>query len=702
MKGGIVMKKMDKALEQAEELVAKMTIEEAASQLNYISPAIERLGIPAYNWWNEALHGVARAGTATMFPQAIALASMFDDEQLGEMAETTGIEARAKYNIQSRYGDRDLYKGITMWSPNINIFRDPRWGRGHETYGEDPYLTSRLGTAFVKKMQGDGDYMLAAACAKHFAVHSGPENIRHSFDAKCSAKDMNETYLPAFQALVEDARVEGVMGCYNRINGEPGCASDTLMGKLKEWGFDGYFTSDAWAVRDFYQGHHVVEDKEHAAALALSKGCDTNCGDTYPCLMDAYAKGLVSEEDIRKAAVHLFRTRFRLGLFDENNGFENLGLDDIATPEHRAVSLKCAEKGMVLLKNNGILPLDKSKLKSVAVIGPNADSIDALRGNYYGTSAHFVTFLDGIREELGEDVKIYYSEGCHLHRNRVEHLAQPNDRLAEAMCMIEKADVTILCLGLDANIEGEEGDEGNAFAGGDKLSLELPESQRILLKKALETGKPVVLVLAAGSSLNPHAEKAAAILQAWYPGECGGTALANILFGKVSPSGKLPVTFYQSVDELPEFTNYDMAGRTYRYLSGNVLYPFGYGLTYSTVSLSGAKFTKDHDECTVNVEISNTGKYDTDEVVQAYVKDLESPYEVTNYRLCGFQRVSLKAGETKSVTMSLDKNTFTLINNEGERGPGSGKYRLWAGVSQPDELSCQLSGVPCLQIEINN
>ena len=418
--------------------------------------------------------------------------------------------------------------------------------------------------------------------------------------------------------------------------------------------------------------------------------------------MDAYAKGLVSEEDIRKAAVHLFRTRFRLGLFDENNGFENLGLDDIATPEHRAVSLKCAEKGMVLLKNNGILPLDKSKLKSVAVIGPNADSIDALRGNYYGTSAHCVTFLDGIREELGEDVKIYYSEGCHLHRNRVEHLAQPNDRLAEAMCMIEKADVTILCLGLDANIEGEEGDEGNAFAGGDKLSLELPESQRILLNKALETGKPVILVLAAGSSLNPHAEKAAAILQAWYPGECGGTALANILFGKVSPSGKLPVTFYKTVDELPDFTNYDMAGRTYRYLTGNVLYPFGYGLTYSTVNLSGTKFTKDHDKCTVTAEISNTGKYDTDEVVQVYVKDLESPFEVTNYRLCGFQRVSLKAGETKSATMTLDKNTFTLVNDEGERIPGSGNYRLWVGTSQPDELSCELSGVPCLQIEIKN
>ena len=403
LKGGNSMKKMDKALEQAQTLVSQMTIEEAASQLYYISPAIERLGIPAYNWWNEALHGVARAGTATMFPQAIALASMFDDEQLGKMAETTGIEARAKYNIESKYGDRDIYKGVTMWSPNINIFRDPRWGRGHETYGEDPYLTSRMGTAFVKGLQGDGEYMTAAACAKHFAVHSGPENIRHSFDAKCSPKDMNETYLPAFQALVEDAKVEGVMGCYNRINGEPGCASDTLMGKLKEWGFDGYFTSDAWAIRDFYQGHFICEDKEHAAALALSKGCDTNCGDTYPCLMDAYNKGLITEDEIRTAAVHLFRTRFRLGLFDENNGFENLGLDDIATPEHRQISLECAEKGMVLLKNEGqVLPLQRGC--RVALFGKaTIDYVKGGGGSGDVTVPYVRNLYDGFCELIGKE-----------------------------------------------------------------------------------------------------------------------------------------------------------------------------------------------------------------------------------------------------------------------------------------------------------
>lgn len=688
------MKKKDKALEQAQALVAQMTLEEAASQLFYISPAIERLGIPAYNWWNEALHGVARAGTATMFPQAIALASMFDPELLGEMADVTGIEARAKYNIASEYGDRDIYKGVTMWSPNINIFRDPRWGRGHETYGEDPCLTSTLGKAFVEGLQGDGEYMRAAACAKHFAVHSGPENIRHSFNAKCTPKDLNETYLPAFEALVKDADVEGVMGCYNRINGECGCASDVLMGKLKEWGFDGYFTSDAWAIRDFYKGHGVAENQEHAAALALSKGCDVNCGDTYPCLMDAYHHGLVTEEQIRTACVHLFRTRFRLGLFDKNSGYEDLGLDDIATPGHRALSLKCAEKGLVLLQNNGILPLDKSRLKSVALIGPNANSIDALRGNYYGTACQYVTFLDGIRAELGEDVKIYYSEGCHLHKNRVEHLALPDDRLSEALCMVRKADVTILCLGLDATIEGEEGDEGNAFVGGDKVSLELPESQRILLQKVLATGRPVILVMAAGSSINAHAEKADAFLQVWYPGESGGTALANVLFGKVSPSGKLPVTFYDSTEQLPDFTDYSMKNRTYRYAKGNILYPFGYGLTYSSVSLSNMAF----DGKNVTVSIKNTGDCDTEEVLQVYVRDLESPFEVPNYRLCGFKRVALKAGCSLTADIALDKYAFTLIDDEGNRIPGSGSYQLWCGISQPDPLSESLTGVKTLTL----
>ena len=690
------MKKMDAAYINAKKLVAEMTLEEAASQLYYISPAIDRLGIPAYNWWNEALHGVARAGTATSFPQAIALAAAFDDKMLGEIARVIGIEARAKYNIQSKHNDRDIYKGVTMWSPNINIFRDPRWGRGQETYGEDPYLTSRLGCAFVKGLQGDGEYMTAAACAKHFAVHSGPESIRHSFDAQCSKKDMEETYLPAFEALVTEAKVEGVMGAYNRVNGEGACASSVLMGKLKDWGFNGYFVSDAWALRDFYQGHKLCKNVQEAAAKALNAGCDCNCGSSYPHLMEAYEQGLVTEEQIRKACEHLFRTRFRLGLFDENNGFNKLGLSDIASREHGDMALDSAEKGMVLLKNNGILPLDPDKLGSIAVIGPNATSIDALRGNYYGTSCRNVTFLDGITKAAGDSIRVYYSEGCALANNRVEHLALADDRLAEASAMAECADVTILCLGLDATIEGEEGDEGNAFVGGDKTTLRLPGSQRKLLDAVLSVGKPIVVVMATGSSINLCDDRPDAVLQAWYPGEAGGTALANILFGKVSPSGKLPVTFYESEDKLPEFTDYSMQGRTYRYTDENILYPFGFGLTYSDVYAESMSYN----DGTVTVKVKNSGVRDTEDVLQVYIKDTQSLFEVSRCRLCAFQRISLKAGESKDITVKLGEKSFTVVNDDGERIAGSGSYRLWAGFVSPGELGERLSGHAPSSIDI--
>ena len=689
------MKKKDRALEQAEALVERMTIEEAASQLRYISPAIERLGIPAYNWWNEALHGVARAGTATVFPQAIGLAAMFDPDRLRETAAAVAVEARAKYNEQKKRGDRDIFKGITMWSPNINIFRDPRWGRGQETYGEDPYLTSRMGVAFVEGLQGDGEYLTAAACAKHYAVHSGPEKVRHGFNAVCSVKDMRETYLPAFEALVREAKVEGVMGAYNRVNGEGACASEFLMNELKDWGFDGYFTSDAWALRDFHGDHKLTETVEQSAALALGRGCDLNCGTTYLSLMDAYAQGLVNEEQIRTACVHLFRTRFRLGMFDEDSGFETLGIEDVATAENHAAAMKCAEKSMVLLKNDGILPLNADELKSVAVIGPNADSIDALRGNYYGTMANPVTFLEGIRRELDGRARVYYSEGSSLCRENCEFLSESDDRLAEAEAMIQKADVTILCVGLDATIEGEEGDEGNAYIGGDKTTLELPDCQKNLIEKAMSAGKPVVVVIASGSSLNVHAEKAAAVLQAWYPGEAGGEALANILFGRTSPSGKLPVTFYESADLLPEFEDYSMKNRTYRYAEGNILYPFGYGLTYSKTEISGFEM----DGSTASVTVSNTGDFDTDEVVQIYIRDLDSPDEVRNCRLCAFRRISLKAGDSKTVRIPVSGAAFTVVDDKGNRKAGSGRYRLWAGVSQPDELSGKLCGCRCASLD---
>lgn len=682
---------------QAEELVAQMTVEEAASQLRYDAPAIERLGVPAYNWWSEALHGVARAGTATMFPQAVGMAAMFDDELLEKVAGVIGTEARAKYNEASKQGDRDIYKGLTLWSPNINIFRDPRWGRGHETYGEDPYLTSRLGVAFVKGLQGDGRYLLSAACAKHFAVHSGPESIRHSFDAQCGMKDMYETYLPAFEALVKEANVEGVMGAYNRVNGEAACASSFLMDRLKEWGFNGYFVSDCWAIRDFHTNHMVTATAEESAALALKRGCDCNCGNTYLNMMSAYEQGLVTEEDIRKACVHLMRTRIRLGMFDDECEYNDFGWDEIATDVNRELSRDCAEKSMVLLKNDGVLPVDPKKLLSVAVIGPNADSIDALRGNYYGTSQHTTTFLEGIREAL-DGVIVRYAEGSPVCGDNLQPLSQGEaDGIAEAVSLAQRSDLVVLCVGLNATIEGEEGDTGNSFVGGDKTTLDLPDCQKKLVDAVLATGKPVVLVLAAGSSINPRAEQANAIIQAWYPGEAGGEALARILFGEVSPSGKLPVTFYESVDALPDFTDYSMKNRTYRYAEGNILYPFGYGLTYSKTEVSGLAFDG---EGAVKVTVANTGKAAVEDVVEIYVRDLKSADEVKNYRLCAFKRVALKAGESRELEIKLDTNAFTVVTENGSRVKGSGSYRLWAGTCQPDALSEKLSGTKCVSIDI--
>lgn len=463
--------KREEARKKAEVLVAQMTVEEKASQLRYDAPAIRRLGIPAYNWWNEALHGVARAGQATMFPQAIGLGATFDTELLGEIADVIATEGRAKYNAYSGKEDRDIYKGLTFWSPNVNIFRDPRWGRGQETYGEDPYLTSRLGVAFVKGLQGDGETMKAAACAKHFAVHSGPEAIRHEFDAEVSPKDLHETYLPAFRALVGEAKVESVMGAYNRTNGEPCCASPYLMNILREdWGFAGHFVSDCWAIRDFHENHMVTGNILESAALAVNTGCDLNCGNTYLHVLNAYQQGMITEEAITECAVRLFTTRYLLGLFDGSE-FDSIPYTEVESEEHLALARKAAAESFVLLKNNGILPLKKEELKTVGVIGPNADSRAALIGNYYGTASRYVTILEGIQDYLGEDVRVLTSVGCELSRNRTEDRACAGDRLAEAEIVADHSDVVILCVGLNETLEGEEGDDGNNYASGDFLRI---------------------------------------------------------------------------------------------------------------------------------------------------------------------------------------------------------------------------------------
>ena len=692
----IMEKYLDESLsiqERAEALTDAMTTEEQASQLRYDAPAIDRLGIPAYNWWTEGLHGLARSGISTMFPQAIGLAAMFDPSLIEAAGRVTAVEARAKYNAYIRHSDRDIYKGLTMWAPNINIFRDPRWGRGHETYGEDPFLTAENGKAYVRGLQGDGKTLMTAACAKHFAVHSGPEAIRHEFNAEVSEKDLEETYLPAFEALVKDAEVEGVMGAYNRVNGEGACASKYLMNKLREWGFDGYFVSDCWAIRDFHEHHGLTSTAAESAALALKAGCDVNCGCTYMNLLTALDEGLITKDDIRTACVHLMKTRMRLGMFDKHTEYDDIPYTTVSCDEHKDISLECAEKSIVLLKNDGILPLDPDKISTIAVIGPNADSRAALEGNYNGRADRYVTFLDGIRERF--DGRVIFAEGCHLYKEKVSVLAKPGDRYAEAIAAAECADTVILCVGLDATIEGEEGDTGNEFSSGDKNNLELPPSQRTLAEKILALGKPTVIVTAAGSSVNVHADGANALLHAWYPGSEGGTALAEILFGDISPSGKLPVTFYESADKLPEFTDYSMKKRTYRYTRDNILYPFGYGLTYSKIVCKSVRF----ENGVAYVEAENTGSFDTEDVIQLYIKD-NSEYGTPFGSLCGFTRIMLDAGEKKTFEIPVPERAFTSVDNNGKRARYGTKFTMYAGTHQPDELSFKLSGTGCASTEI--
>lgn len=703
------MRDREVAKKRAEELVSQMTVEERASQLRYDSPAIPRLGIPEYNWWNEALHGVARGGCATSFPQAIGLAASFDKELMKQMGEVIAEEGRAKYNGYSKKGDRDIYKGLTFWSPNVNIFRDPRWGRGHETYGEDPYLTGSLAVEFIRGMQGEGDVMKAAACAKHFAVHSGPEDVRHEFDAEVTEKDLWETYLPAFEACVKEGEVEAVMGAYNRTNGEPCCAHSVLMEDILrgKWGFSGHYVSDCWAIADFHNGHMVTDTPWESAALALEKGCDVNCGVTYLYALKALELGMVTEEQITQAAVRLFTTRFLLGLFDETE-YDKIPYERVECEEHLELARKAAGESVVLLKNDGILPLKREKIKTVGVIGPNADSRIAMIGNYYGTSSHYTTILEGIQNEAGKDIRVLYSEGCQLWKESAEGLARRQDRLSEALIVAEHSDVVILCLGLDETLEGEERDQGNGVGSGDKKDLLLPEVQRELLDKLLEQDTPVVLCLLAGSAVDVSAaqEKAAAVLQAWYPGAGGGKSVADILFGKVSPSGKLPVTFYYNDDleHMPEFTDYSMKGRTYRYLERKPLYPFGYGLTYGDIQVENVQITGGSGEIQENVQLNirvkNYGTYATEDVIQVYVKDMDSVHEVKNSRLCGYQRVSLQPGEEKNISLSLTQEAFCVVNEKGERHQEGKHFRIFVGTSQPDERSRELTGKSPITVEM--
>ena len=700
--------KINEYKERARALVAQMTVEEKIRQMLHAASAIERLDIPAYNWWNEALHGVARAGTATVFPQAIGLAATFDEELIEEVADAIATEGRAKYNMQQEFGDTDIYKGLTFWSPNVNIFRDPRWGRGHETYGEDPYLTSRLGVRFIQGLQGDDEnYLKAAACAKHFAVHSGPEGLRHSFNAEVSTQDLYETYLPAFKACVQEAQVEAVMGAYNRTNGEPCCGSELLLVKIlrEDWGFDGHVVSDCWAIKDFHEHHKVTANAVESVALALNKGCDLNCGSLFVFLKDALEQGLVTEEQIDVAVTRLMTTRMKLGMFDdpEKVPFSSIRYTEVDTKAMRELNLKTARASLTLLKNDNILPLDKSKLKTIGVIGPNANNRRALVGNYEGTASRYITPLEGIQDYVGDDVRVLYSEGCDIFKEKISNLGNGDDRIAEVKGVCKESDVVIVCLGLDASLEGEEGDTGNQFASGDKPDLKFPGIQEKVLRTAVESGKPVILLVLSGSAMDLKwaSEHTKAIMQCWYPGAQGGRAIAELLFGEYAPQGKLPVTIYRSTEELPEFTDYSMKGRTYRYMTQEALYPFGYGLSYTDFDLTEVQIDTDRiTESGVQVKatIRNVGQMAGGETVQVYVK---AEREGTpNPQLKALQKVQLQPHQEQEITLQLPAEAFSLFDEEGVQRIQPGTYSVFVGTSQPDSRSVKLTGKTPTQLTL--
>jgi beta-glucosidase len=697
--------------ERVSDLLGRLTPAEKAAQMLHEAPAVPRLGIPAYNWWNECLHGVARAGTATVFPQAIGLAASFNPKLLAEVAHAISDEARAKHHAYAAEGDYGYYKGLTYWSPNINIFRDPRWGRGHETYGECPFLTAKLGVSFVQGLQGNHErYLKLVATAKHLAVHSGPEGLRHGFDARVSPKDLFETYLPAFWALVNDAQVASVMTAYNRVNGEPASASPTLLQRIlrENWGFSGYVVSDCWAIRDIHEQHQVTAGPVESAAAAVKAGCDLNCGCTYEHLPAALEQGLLTEAELDVSVGRLFEARLRLGMFDppERVPFASIPFEVVDSAEHRQLARRAARESLVLLKNDGILPL-RPELKSLAVIGPNASADQVLWGNYSGTASQTVTPLEGIRARLPAGAKLYYAEGCKAQGTELSNCA-PHGNLTEAVMLAKRADVSILVLGLNAQIEGEQGDAGNSEAAGDKLDLGLTGLQQQLLEAVVAVGKPVVLVLIAGSALAVTfaEERASAIVQAWYPGEEGGSALADVLFGDVSPAGRLPVTFPRALSDVPAFEDYAMQGRTYRYLAAEPLFPFGFGLSYTRFQYSQLELSTTRAEVSqdlqieVSATVTNTGARASDEVVQLYVKDLESSVVVPHHELRGVERLHLAAGASQRVRFALSAKSLSLIDDAGDRLLEPGTFRIFVGGSQPDPRSIALLGQSPLSVDL--
>ena len=641
---------------RAKALIAQMTLAEKCSQMKYDAPAIERLNVPAYNWWNECLHGVARAGAATVFPQAIGMAASFNPELMEQTATCISDEARAKYNEFRKFGDTEIYQGLTYWSPNINIFRDPRWGRGHETYGEDPFLTGVMGTAFIKGLQGnDEKHRKLDATIKHYAVHSGPEGLRHSFDAKVEDKDLRETYLFAFQYCIDHADPSAVMGAYNRINGEPACASETYLKQMLygTLGFDGYVVSDCGAICDIDKHHHITETPIESAALAVNNGCTLNCGDAYKWLKAAVAEGMISEETITEAVERLFEARFRLGMFDEDCVYNQIPYDVVECEKHQEINRVIAGESIVLLKNDGILPLKKTQ--RIAVIGPNADDKSVLLGNYNGTPTEYYTLLRGIMEE--SESKVLYARGCHIYDDA--YYAWQEQPLREALIAAEKSDVVVLCMGLNPSMEGEEGDAYNGANSGDKADINLPQSQLKLLNEIKKAGKPIVFLNVSGSCVGLTEADACcdAVVQVFYPGAMGGKAVADVLYGNTNPSGSLPVTFYANTEDLPDFEDYSMDNRTYQYFKGAPLYAFGHGLSYTDFEIDVESAAWDE----VAVFIKNTGERDGKRLVKIYLK--EEGDERLNRRLAGFQKAFVRQREEILLRIPLSKDVLDLFED---------------------------------------
>lgn len=692
--------------ERADLLIEAMTLEEKASQFLNETPAIPRLGVPEYNWWNESLHGIARNGKATIFPQGIAMGATFNPSLIQEMTTAISNEGRAKYKIAQAMGNRGLYAGLTYWSPNVNIFRDPRWGRGQETYGEDPFLTSKIGVAYVKGLQGnDSKYFKATACAKHFAVHSGPEELRHSFNAVPSKLDLYETYLPAFEALVKKGNVQGVMGAYNAVYGEPACSSEFLLDELlkKQWGFNGYIVSDCGALGDILNGHNKAETAEEAAAMAMKAGVNLNCGWVYKNIQSAIDKKLITEELVDQRLKQLFLIRFKLGFFDkdESNPFNNVTSEVINSEEHKNLARKVAQQSIVLLKNkNNVLPLNKN-IKTLYITGPFSSSSNILMANYYGMSANLVTVLEGVTDKVSLGTSLNYRQG-------VLPFSKNLNPLNWAPKVAGQVEATIVVVGISNEIEGEEVDAIASEHKGDRKDLKLPQSQIDYIKELCEYKKgPIILVIGTGSpvSLEEVEPLVDAVVCMWYPGEQGGNAVADVLFGDVAPSGHLPITFPKNIDQLPAFDDYNMKGRTYKYMTKEPLYPFGFGLSYASSEFSNITSNlnkvKKGEDLSISVDVKNIGSMDFEEVVQAYLVPVNGVDYLPIYSLKGFERVQLKVGETKNVHFNLKTEDLKQINLEGEKVWMKGDYKIVISNALPSKRSVDLGSAKPIETIIN-